>query len=67
MFKVNNKANSVVLVCLLLTLNIFYILFFVSVANFEHVIAGWVTVNKDKSLAEEEIQTLSYLKWNLFW
>ena len=62
MFKVNNKANSVGLVGLLLTLNIFYILFFVSIANFEHAISGWVTVNSDKSLAEAEIQTLLHLK-----
>ena len=62
MFKVNNKANSVVLVGLLLTLKMFYILLFVSIANFEHAIPGWVTVHNDKSLAEVEIQTLLYLK-----
>ena len=41
MFKVN---NVVILVAFLLTLNIFHTLFSVSIVNFEHVIAGWVTL-----------------------
>ena len=36
-----NDVNDVVLVCSLLTLNIFRTLC-VCIANFEHVIAGWV-------------------------
>ena len=41
MFKVNNKANGVVLASLLLTLNIFIPCSSVSIFNFEQVIAGW--------------------------
>ena len=40
MFKVNNEdANGQFL---LLTLNLFHIFSSVSIANFEHMIAGWV-------------------------
>ena len=45
LLKVNNRnsgASGVVLVSLLLTLNIFNTLFYVSIASFELVIAGWV-------------------------
>ena len=43
MFKVNNKAIGTVLVALLLTFNIFhtFVLVFLSIVNFEHVIADW--------------------------
>ena len=36
-----NDANGVVLGSLLLTLNIFHTLFYVSIVNFEHVFASW--------------------------
>ena len=47
MFKVNNKnirmkSNDIVLVFLLLTLNIFHIIFSVSVVDFERVNVAWV-------------------------
>ena len=41
MFKVNNKDNGVALESLLLTLNIFHTLFFISTVNFEQVSTGW--------------------------
>ena len=45
MFKVNNKdTNSVVLVSLLLTLNIFHICSSVSIVKFERVIVGWANI-----------------------
>ena len=49
MFKVNNKdiraTPGAVPVSLLLTLNIFYILFYVSIFDFEYVIAGWAIIS----------------------
>ena len=41
MFKVNNKDTGVALESLLLTLNIFHTLFFISTVNFEQVSTGW--------------------------
>ena len=47
MFKVNKKdAIGVVPVSLLLTLNKFHNLLYVSVVNFELVNAGWVKLNQ---------------------
>ena len=47
LLKVNNRnASVVVMVSLLLTSSIFHTLFFFSIFNFEHVIAGWESCNK---------------------
>ena len=44
MFEVNNKGTSTTpLVSLLLTVNIFHTLLYVSNVTFEHVIPGWVS------------------------
>ena len=48
MIKVNDtdtkRRHGVVLVSLLLTLNVFHFCSTVSIVNFEHVIAGWISI-----------------------